>query len=109
MNQVFQRFLALRLRVQEFFLLLEKPSVASRHTQQPLGISPVQFRHFRGDVLKKVAIVAHNHAGEGCSRQQGFQPLDSRQVEMIRRFIQQQDVWSLNQRLDDREPFLPAT
>ena len=109
MNQVFQRFLPLRLRVQKFFFLFQERAVASLHAQQSVGIDAAEFRHLSGDVLQKVAIVTDDHTGEAGLLQHLFEPLDPRQVEMIRGFIQQQDVGRLHQRLHDREALLPAS
>ena len=107
-DQVLQRFLPLRLGVQKFFLLLQERAVVSPHPQDAIGIDAAQFRHVGGDILQKIAVVTHDHAGECGLRQQIFEPLDSRQVEMVGRFIQQQDVRRLHQRLDDRQALLPA-
>ena len=47
--------------------------------------------------------MAYDHASKRRPPQQIFEPLNSREVEMIRRLIQQQDVGRLNQRLHDRQ------
>ncbi len=109
MNQILQGLLPLRLRVQEFFFLLEEGAVASLHPQQTVGIDAAEFRHLGGNVFQKVAIVTDDHAREAGLLQHLFEPLDARKVEMIRGFVEQKNVGTLDQRLDDRQPLLPAS
>jgi hypothetical protein len=108
-DQIFQRFLPLRLRMQKFFLLLQEGAVVSPHSKNAIGIHPAQLRHVCGNILQKIAVVTYDHAGECGLPQQLFKPLDSLQVEMVGGFIQQQNIGRLNQRLDDRQPLLPAS
>ena len=109
MNQIFQRFLPLRLRVQEFFFLLQENTVAALHPQQSVGIYAAEFRHLGGDILQKIAIMADDHTGKASLLQQLFQPLDSRQIQMVCRFIEQKNIGPLHQRLHNGETLLPAS
>ena len=109
MDQVLQRFLPLRLRVQELFFLFQKSAVASPHSQNSIGIHPAQLRHVGGDVLQKIAVVTDDHAGKCRLRQHFFEPLDSREIQMIGGFVEQHNVRRLHQRLDNRQPLLPST
>ncbi len=109
MNQILQRFLPLRLRMQKFLFLLEKRAVAPLHPQQPVRIDPAEFRHLRGNIFQKIAIVTDHHTSESDLLQHFFEPLNAGEVQMIRRFIEQQNVRTLHQRLNNRQPLLPAS
>ena len=45
MNKILKRFLTLRLRVQEFFFLLQKVDVATVDAQRTIGINPIELDH----------------------------------------------------------------
>jgi len=107
-HKIFQRFLPLGLRMQKLFFLFQKLAVASGDSKQAIRIGPVQLRHVGGDIFQKVAIMTHHHRRERGSLQLIFQPLDSRQIQMIRRFVEQKDIWRLYQSLHDRQPLLPT-
>ncbi len=63
-DQVFQRFLPLRLGMQKFFLLLQERAVVSPHPKNAIGIHAAQLRHVGGNIFQKIAVVTHDHAGE---------------------------------------------
>src|SRR5208282_4586271 len=109
MHQVLQRFLPFGLGVQKLFFLHQEFAVVSAHAQQPVRINPAEFHHFGRNVLQKVTIVTYDDAGERSLSQQVLQPLDSSQVQVVGRFIEQQNIRGLDQRLCDRQPFLPAS
>ena len=77
--------------------------------QQSIRIGAIEFRHLSRDIFKKVAVVADDDTGECCVLKKRFEPFDSREVEMIGGFVQQQNVRSLNQRFDDCQTLLPAS
>jgi len=61
------------------------------------------------EVLEEAAVVAdeHERAARACER--GFEPLDRRQVEVVRRLIQQQDIGRRRQHVRERSAAqLPA-
>src|SRR5580704_911167 len=94
--------------MQELFLLFQERTVVSADAQQSIGIGAIELRHLSRDILKKVAVVADDYAGECCVLKKRLEPLDSRQIEMVRGLVQQQNVRSLNQRFDDCQTLLPA-
>ncbi len=53
--------------------------------------------------------MADDNAGERGSGEERFQPFDSREIEMICRLIQQQNVRILHQGLGNREAFAPSS
>src|SRR5580693_8636704 len=95
--------------MQELFLLFQERTVVSADAQQSIRISAIKFCHLSRDILKKVAVVADDYAGECCILKKRFEPLDSRQIEMIGGFVEQQNVRALNQRVDECQTLLPAS
>ena len=108
MDKIFQRLLPLRLRAQKPFFLFQKCAVATLHAKRPVRINAVQLNHGRGNILKKIAVMTHDHAGECGLFQQLFEPLDSCQVKVIGGFVEQQYIRRFDQRLDNGKPLLPA-
>src|SRR5208282_5327589 len=66
-DKIFERFLTLRLRVQEFFFLLQKVNVAPVNTERTIGINTAEFDHVSRDILQKVAVVTHDDARKSCT------------------------------------------
>ena len=56
------------------------------------GPAPVEPDGRLGQALQEAAIVADQHQGGAETLQLPFEPLDRRQVKMVRRLIEQQDV-----------------
>ncbi len=108
-HAIFQRFLPLRLRLQKFFLLLQKGAVVSVDAKNALRIKAVQLDHRGCGVFQKIAVVTDDDAGEPGALQQSFEPLDAGQIEMVRRLVQQQNVRLLRQGFGNHEAFAPAT
>ena len=52
--------------------------------------------------------MAHHHACKSRALQHALQPANSREVQMVRRFVQQQDIRPLHQRFRNRQSFFPA-
>jgi hypothetical protein len=94
--------------VQEFFFLLQKGAVVAVDAERAIGINAIELDHVGGDILQKVAVVAHDDAGEGGLLQQIFEPGDSEEIEMIGGLVEQKDVGMLHQSFDDGETLLPA-
>jgi len=87
--------------VQEFFFLFQKGDVAAADAEGPVGINAIELDHVGRDILQKVAVVAHDYAGE-CSRlKQVFEPRDSGKIEMVGGLVEQQDVGMLHQGFDN--------
>ena len=106
-DAVLQRILVFLLRAQKLFFLHQKRAVVSRHAQQPARISAAQLHRFRGNVLQKISIMAHHHAGKRFRAQQLFQPLNAFKIKMVRRLVQQQHVRLLHQRFGNRQALAP--
>jgi hypothetical protein len=53
--------------------------------------------------------VADHDAGERGRLEHALEPLDSRQVQMVRRLIEQQNVRFLNQTFDDGQALAPPS
>ena len=107
-HAVLQRILPLGLRQQIFIFLFQEFAVISAHGEDAFGVHAVQLHHGVGDIFKKISIVADDHVGERGVQQQFLQPFNSGQVEMIRWFVEQQDIGLLHQRFCDREPLAPS-
>src|ERR1700675_530561 len=94
--------------MQELFFFFQKIDVAAVDTEGTVRINAIELDHVGGDILQKVAIVAHDYAGEGRALKQVFEPGDSEEVEMVGGFVEQENVRMLHQGFDNREPLLPA-
>src|SRR5258706_10519945 len=108
MNQILERFLALGLRVQKFFFLLQKVDVAAVNAQRTIGINAIKLDHIGRDILQEVAVVAHDDAGKGSLLKQVFEPGDSGKIEMVGGLVEQENVGMLHQSLDNRQTLLPT-
>ena len=109
LHAVLQRILQLRLCLQVCLPPLDKLRVAALHAQQSLGVNLVQLYDLRRYVLQKVAVVAHHHAGKRRIVQQRLQPGNARQIQVVRRFVQQQHIRVGNNRFRNRQPLSPAS
>jgi len=76
--------------------------------ERAVGINAVEFDHVGGDIFQKVAVVAHDYAGEGRCLEQIFEPGDSQQIEMVGGLVEQEDIGMLHQGFDNGETLLPA-
>ncbi len=109
MHAILQRLLTVSLRVEIFFLSLEECAVVSGNAQRSILISGVEFDNLVRHVFQKISVVADDHASERRILQHSFQPLDASEVEVVGRFVEQQNIRRLHQRLDNRQPLAPAT
>ena len=107
-DQIGQRVLTLALRVQIFFLGLQKFAVVSVDAQEAVFIGAIQLDDLVRDVFQEIAIMADHHVGEGGVAQQIFEPLNSGEIQMIGRLIEQQNIRLLDQRLDNRQALAPS-
>src|SRR5271156_5919429 len=108
MNAVRQRILAVSLGVQVRFFRFQEDAVLSLYAKEALLVSAVEFAHFVRHIFKEVAVVADDDAGELRILEQSFEPFDSLEVQVIGGLIQQQDVRSLDQALDNRQTLAPT-
>ncbi len=104
-----QRSLIAGLSLQCRITLLEEIAIASRRLEQPVGIAVIQFQHARGDRLQKSAIMTHDQKCFGLRLEQGFEPENAVDIEVIRRFVHQQHIRFEHDGTDDREPFTPSS
>ncbi len=107
-HQIFQRFLALALRVQILLFGFQKSAVVSVHAQIAVLVGAGQFHHRGGHVFQKVAVVADHHARKGRVLQKRFQPLDSGKVQVVGGLVEQQNIRRLHQAFDNRQALAPA-
>ena len=107
-NEILQRFLALRLCVQKLFFFLQKVDVAAVDAQRALGVNAIEFDHVGGDILEKVAVVADDDAGKCRRFEQLLEPGDSGKIQMIGWLVEQQDVGMLDQGFDNCQTLLPS-
>src|SRR5271168_201689 len=108
MHQIFQRLLALPLRVEILFLGFEKMAVISVDAQEAVFVGAVKLNHVIGDIFQEVAVVTDDHTSEGSVLQQRFKPFNSGEIEMIGRLVQKQNIRLLDKRFGNRQAFLPA-
>ena len=108
-NAVRECVLVFSLCVEVRILRFQKTAVVSLNAEQAVRINAMKFDNFQRDILQQVPIVADNDAGERCALQHRFEPLDSRKIEVIGGFIEQQNFRLLNQSFDNGQTFLPAT
>ena len=108
-HAIFERLLPVALRVQILLFLLQKRAVVARHAQRPIFVRGIQLHDFVRNILEKIAVVAHHHAGKSAILQHAFEPLNSREIEMVRRLVQQQNVGRLHEFFYNREPLTPPS
>src|ERR1700747_938058 len=94
--------------MQKFFFLDEKLAVVSVDTQDSVRIDTAQLGHFCGDVFEEVAVMADDHTGKTARLAFLFQQLDTSEIQMIGRLVEQQDIGNLDKRLHNCEPLPPA-
>ncbi len=68
------------------------------------GLTTVQPDHRCRQIVQKTAVMADDDHGGRAAGQFGFQPLDSGQIQMVRGFVQQQDVRRRRQRAGQSRP-----
>ena len=84
-------------------LCFQKVAVIAGDAQCSVFIGRVKFDDFVGDILKEVAIVADDYAGERRVQQQAFEPLDAGEVQMIRGLVKKENVWFAHKSFGDGE------
>ena len=68
-----------------------------------MALAVFEFQNPLGDVVEEVAIVGHGDDGAGVIVQMAFEPGDAFGIEMVRRFVHQQQVGLLQQELAERD------
>jgi len=89
-------------------LWLRESAVVPCDAQRTVGIHAIQLHHSGSDIFQKISVVAHNYTGEAGVKQQSFEPFNSGEIEVIGRFIEQQDFRMLHQGFSDSQAFTPA-
>ena len=79
-HAIFQGFLAIFLGVEIGFLGFEKGAVISIDAKRAGFVGWIHFDDGVGDIFEEIAVVADYDAGECCTLQHRFQPLDSGQI-----------------------------
>ena len=69
----------------------------------------VETKHHGGDAIEHVAIVRHQNQGPAKFEQVFFQNFESRNIEIVGRFVEQQHVRRLQHQLRDQHPGALAT
>ena len=69
---------------------------------EPLGDAAVEPDRGPRQVLQEAPVMADQHEGRAQARQFAFEPFDRRQVEMVGRLVEQQDVGLRRQRAGER-------
>ncbi len=93
-----QLFVALRLLRQKLVVVAGV---------KPEALVP-DFRDLVDHHVEKITVVRNQHQGVRIIVQIFFQPVARFEIEMVRRLVQQQQVWFLQQQLGQRQPHLPA-
>jgi hypothetical protein len=63
----------------------------------------VELENPAGDVVEEVAIVGDDQNGAGIVAQMAFQPMHALGVEMVGRFVEQQQLRPVEQQLAERD------
>ena len=106
--EIFERFLALALRVEVLLLRFQEVAVISTNAEKAVFVGAIKLDHVIGDIFEEVAVVADDYAGERSILQQRFEPFDSGEVEMIGGLVQKKYVRLLDESFSDRQAFFPA-
>src|SRR5215475_430883 len=108
MDAVRERLLPLPLRLEILFFGFEESAVAAFNSQESVFIDTGEFDNFRRSVFQKISVVAYNNARKRRGLKHGFKPPYARKIQMVRGFIQQKNIWSLDETFDNRQTLLPA-
>ncbi len=90
---------------QPLLLALEKRRVVSRPRGQPAAI---EFDDAGRQPLQEHTVVRHEQHGAGIVREEGFEPRHHLDVEMIRRFVEDQKIRRADERTRQQHPPAPA-
>ncbi len=107
-NAIFKRLLAALLRFEEGFFVFKKAAVVAACAQDAVGISGVDLRDLERNSLEEVAVMADGYGRERSIVQDALQPLNSFQVQMVRRFVQQKHIGRYGECARDGQPLAPA-
>ena len=67
-----------------------------------------QFQRLRGGGVEKIAVVRNDDLGAGQAGEMVFQPQHGFQIQVVGRFVQQQQIGAAHQGLREVEPHPPA-
>jgi hypothetical protein len=102
------RLLAALLGGEKFFFLHQELAVRAVVAEIAVGIGPVELDDSIGDVFQEVAVVADEDEGEIRLAEEGFEPEDAFEIEMVGRLIEEQEIGLANQLACEGEPLPPA-
>ena len=95
-HAVFERMLMFPLRVKIALLGLKKLAVVSGNAQKAILVGTTELDHGVSNVFQEIAVVADHYARERSILQDGFQPLDALEIEVIGWFVEQENVGVLD-------------
>ena len=78
------------------------------HPEQAVRVGAAQLRHFGSHAFQKVAVVADHQGGECGTAEEILQPLDAGQIQVVGRFVEEQQIGRSDQGLGNGEALLPA-
>ena len=94
------------LVLEQFFLAFEVVVITAGEAQQPAA---VEFADARRELVEEGAVVGDEQHGARPGADAVFQPLDGDDVEVVGRFVEQQQIGLADQRLGEAHPAAPAT
>jgi hypothetical protein len=89
--------------------LFQEVAVVAFGFEGAVRIAAIDLDHPRCDGFQKTTVVAHDEKGAGFGPEQSLQPEDAFDVQVVGRFVHQQNVRLQHQRADDGQTFLPAS
>ena len=75
---------------------------------EKLGVRVRDMQHVRNDVIEEFAIVRDHNQGAGIAPQPFLEPEHRVEIEMVGRFVEQQQIRAAHQRLGEVEAHAPA-
>ena len=107
-NLVGERLFLPGLHGAELFALAEEVAIRSIEAEIALGIDAVELDDLVGDVFEKIAIVADDDEGERRVHEQLFEPENAFEIQMVGRFVEQEERRFLDEFAGQGEAFAPT-
>jgi hypothetical protein len=86
----------------------EEFRVGAAYAEHTFGVDTAQLDDLAGYVLEEIAIVGDDDAGESSAAENGFEPLDAFEVEVVGGLVEEEDVGLGDHGLGDGEALAPA-
>ena len=102
------RLLPAGLALEELLALEHEVVVEAGAAEVAAGVDPADLDHLVGDGPQERPVVGGDEVAERRGAQQAFQPDDARQVEVVGRLVEQQQVGLADQLARQRQPLAPA-